>query len=203
MGVKISKHNTKLGIIPSVNLPPIVTCRRDAPCTKHCYAMRGRFRFSSNRECMQGNYNAYLQSKEKYFEEVGNFINNGLVSYSFFRWHAAGDIPDEAYFDGMVSLARKLPNTKFLAFTKKFELINEYISKGNTIPNNLKIVFSAWGERLRVDNPYGLPVAYVRFGDDAENVGIPADSQECGGDCSTCLKCWEVQNGQSVVFNQH
>lgn len=34
MQVKISTNNSKLGIIPSIDLPPILTCRADAPYQK-------------------------------------------------------------------------------------------------------------------------------------------------------------------------
>ena len=37
---KISEKNTKMGWIPSVSLPPIITCRPNAPCKKDCYALK-------------------------------------------------------------------------------------------------------------------------------------------------------------------
>ena len=42
--VKISTTVSKLGAtIPTINLPPIITCRPDAPCKHGCYALRGHF----------------------------------------------------------------------------------------------------------------------------------------------------------------
>ena len=37
MKVTISQSNTKLGMIPTISLPPIITCRKNAPCAKDCY----------------------------------------------------------------------------------------------------------------------------------------------------------------------
>ena len=203
MSVKISRSNSKLGIIPSVNLPPVTTCRTDAPCAKECYAMKGRFRFAGVKENMTSNYELYRSNPEEYFDGIKNAINNGFVSYSYFRWHAAGDIVDKQYFDNMVKIAEELPQTSFLAFTKKYELVNEYIKSGEVIPPNLHIVFSAWGSALALDNPYEFPVAYVRFKCDTENRDIPDSAVECSGNCTTCLQCWNIGHGESVVFNKH
>lgn len=203
MSVKISKTNSKLGIIPSVNLPPIITCRANAPCAKDCYAMKGRFRFSNVRDAMLSNYDQYKNDPERYFRDIKESINNGFISYSYFRWHAAGDIVDEAYFKGMVQLATELSQTSFLVFTKKYELVNSYIENGGKIPRNLHIVFSAWGSSLRFDNRHGFPVAYVRLKDEHHDCEIPESAAECSGNCTKCLQCWNMRCGESVVFNKH
>lgn len=203
MSVKISKTNSKLGVIPSINLPPIVTCRPNCPCSKDCYATKGRFRFPNVKDNMNHNYAAYLANPDEYFDDICKSINDGMVSYSYFRWHASGDIIDERYFKGMVEVAKKLPHTSFLAFTKKYEIVNDYIRKYGEVPPNLHIVLSAWGASFRLDNRYSLPVAHVRFANPEEDSTIPEAAIECSGNCQTCLRCWNIKSGQSVVFNQH
>lgn len=203
MSVKISKTNSKLGIIPSVNIPPVLTCRCDAPCTKDCYALKGRFRFPNVKANMFDNYNLYKSDPTSYFRDICSCIDNGMVTYSFFRWHAAGDIVDRNYLLGMVDVANKLERTSFLVFTKKFELVNEYIKEGNVIPPNLHIVFSAWGTSYTIDNPYNFPIAYVRLPSKQENVHIPLNAVSCSGNCTECLQCWHLEKGKSVVFNKH
>ena len=202
MSVKISTTNSKLGIIPSVNISPVISCRPECPCAKECYAMNGRFRFASVKNNMSANYEQYKQNPLSYFEDIKQFIDDGIRVYSYFRWHSAGDIVDERYFEGMIDLARKLTHTSFLAFTKKYELVNEYINRGGVIPTNLRIIFSAWGDKLVPTNPYRFPVAYVRFPDN-DNAAIPNTAIECSGDCTTCLQCWKIERGESVVFNKH
>jgi hypothetical protein len=165
--------------------------------------MRGRFRFSGVQENMMFNYNLYCGNPGEYFRGVKEAINNGFVSYSYFRWHAAGDIVDKAYFNGMVQVAMELPRTSFLAFTKKYEIVNEYVESGGVIPNNLHIVFSAWGYSLTLSNPYDFPVAYVRFKNEDENRGIPESAIECSGSCTECLQCWNMSLGEAVVFDKH
>ena len=195
MSVKISTTNSKLGLIPSVNLPPILTCRENCPCSKDCYATKGRFRFPNVRQNAQSNYEEYLKNHEKYFQEIKQAINNGMISYSYFRWHASGDIVDKEYFDGMVQTANELPLTHFLAFTKKFEIVNSFIHNGGIIPPNLNIVFSAWGDSFKIENPYDFPIAYVRFHDGENNNSRPTTALECSGDCTNCLQCWDITKG--------
>lgn len=202
MPVKISTSNSKLGLIPSVNLPPITTCRPCCPCAHDCYATKGRFRFQNVKNNLLNNYRIYLTNPKVYFSEIKHAINNGMVSYSYFRWHASGDFVDKEYFDGVIKVATELPLTSFLAFTKKFEIVNQYIQNGGTIPKNLHIVFSAWGDDFKVENPYSFPVAYVRF-KGKENKSIPNTATECSGDCTNCLQCWKIKTGESVVFNKH
>lgn len=208
----ISISNTKLGAIPTVNLPPIITCRKDAPCAKNCYACKGRFRFKNVQESMLFNLSEWQNNPGEYERSV----MDACVHYKFFRWHSAGDIPDMDYFNMMIHIAKAVPDTKFLCFTKQYELVNNVIATngyrfaicdGNGIfPPNLTIVFSAWGNNLP-DNPFRFPVAYVRLksGEGAEF--IPEDAIRCPGYCADCVKhdqnCWNLWFSQSVVFNQH
>lgn len=201
--VCISQTNDKLGSqIPSVSLLPSCSCRKDAPCSHLCYAQKGHFRYNQAQTSQLNNYNIYINDKNAYFNAIIKFLS-GLVSYRFFRWHVAGDIVDMDYLLGMIQVAKKCKNTKFLAFTKKYELVNEFIANGGKIPSNLKIIFSAWFKGWNVPNPYNLPVAYVFFKNKNLNPEIPDTSIPCKGACYECQGCWSLKKGQSVYFDQH
>lgn len=203
MEVKISTTNTKLsGQIPSVNLPPIQTCRKNAPCAHLCYARKGNFTFPNVKESHIQNLACFINDSKKYFDDIIKYLN-GLVSYRYFRYHSSGDIVNEEYFEGMIRVAKKCKTVKFLCFTKKFELINNYLANGGKIPNNLHIVFSAWDKDFKVDNPYNLPMTYVDFKDKDKNPEIPELAIPCIGKCYECQSCWSLKKGQSVVFHQH
>lgn len=204
MKVTISTTNSKLGgFIPSINLPAGLTCRADAPCQKGCYAKKGNWIFPNVKQSLADNLEYFKKDPQYYFKEIINFLNNNDVSYKFFRWHSSGDIVNNDYFKGMLKVAEACPQTKFLCFTKKFHIINLYLEAGGKIPENLKIVFSAWDNTFKVDNPYNLPVTYVRFKKDERNAAIPEYAIPCVGKCAECKACWSLKNGQSVVFNQH
>ena len=203
MKIKISTTNTKLsGQIPSVNLPPIQTCRHNAPCRHLCYATKGNFTFPNVKESHLNNLACFINDPKQYFNDIIAYLN-GLVSYRYFRYHSSGDIVNEEYFEGMVRVAKKCKSVKFLCFTKKFEIVNNYLAKGEKIPSNLHIVFSAWDKEFKVDNPYNLPMTYVDFKDTSKNPEIPELAIPCIGKCYECQACWSLKKGQSVVFHQH
>lgn len=204
MNVKISRTNEKLGVaIPSVNLPAICTCRKNTPCAKTCYANKGNFKYPKVVKSLNNNLACFVSDKNEYFNDIINYLNNGMTIYKYFRWHASGDIVNADYLEGMIKVAKKCKLTKFLAFTKKFELVNEYLASGRKLPSNLKIVFSAWDKNFEIENPYNLPVAYVNFKNKTKNPSIPHLAIPCGGKCEKCLSCWTLVKGQSVVFDQH
>ena len=113
---KVSNTNSKLGgQIYSINLPPVVTCRADAPCFKGCYACKGNWLFPNVKNSLQYNLEAYKSNPTLFFESVA--AQTALVR--FCRWHSSGDIVDMQYFEGMCKVARKNRETHYLCFTKK------------------------------------------------------------------------------------
>ena len=120
----------------------------------------------------------------------------------YFRYHVSGDIPNADYFVQMIKLAKELPNTNFLAFTKQYKIVNDFLNDGGNIPGNLKIIFSNWGE-WKCDNPHGLPVCEVIL-----KGSQPADDWKiCGGNCTECacrgIGCWQLNNGETIAIYQH
>ena len=195
---KVSNTNSKLGgQIYSINLPPVVTCRSDAPCFKGCYACKGNWLFPNVKNSLQHNLEAYKSNPTLFFESVA--AQTALVR--FCRWHSSGDIVDMQYFEGMCKVARKNKGTHYLCFTKKYEIVNEFLSKGKRIPKNLSIVFSAWSNWIP-ENPYNLPMTYV-YGKEFNNELIPKDAIPCGGKCENCQACWTLKKGQHVYFLKH
>lgn len=197
----ISLSNSKLGSIPSINLPPIVTCRPDAPCKSTCYACNGRFRFKNVKQTLVQNLEEWKSDPGKYMQSVIDACTN----VRFFRWHSAGDIPDEFYLSMMYLVAKMQPEVHFLCFTKKHEMVNLYVSKYGK-PKNLNIIFSAWGDFVP-ENPHNFPMAYVLLESGEGEDRIPARAVPCSGSCNECIKdemnCWKLKPGMCVVFKQH
>lgn len=202
--MKISITNSKLGgKIPSLNLPPLITCRENAPCSKLCYARKGNFTYDNVKKNHINNLEHFQLDSIDFFDKIIKWLNNDDIVYKFFRWHSSGDIVNINYLMGMVKVAKECPQTKFLAFTKKFELVNSYLSIYGELPSNLKIVFSAWDKDFKIENPYNLPMTYVYFKNKEKNPEIPEFAIPCVGKCYSCKSCWTLEKGQSIVFNQH
>lgn len=197
----ISNTVSKLGNIPAVNLPAVVTCRPGAPCTKGCYACKGNFIFANVQKSLRANLYCWQTHPDVYRSTV----ELAAMQNRFFRWHSSGDIPDESYLRMMFDVAEAVPICNFLAFTKRAEWVNSLLDV-RAKPENLSLVLSAWGNWIP-DNPHNLPIAYVRLRSGEGASFIPADAKPCSGACYKCVggasNCWALKNGESVVFNQH
>ena len=197
--VKISKGNSKLGAIPSVSLPSIKTCRNCA-CQEKCYAQKLERLRPAVRNAYQHNLEVWIKDPETYWREV----EASIMMSRFFRFHVSGDIPSFKYLINMVEIARRQPHCEILCFTKKYNLVNEFIEQGGELPSNLHMIFSGW-VGLEMANPFSLPEAHVRYRDGSTTAR--EDAIECSGNCTECALteggCWNLQKGQQVVFNEH
>lgn len=200
--LKISPGNSKLGAIPSVSLPSVATCRT-CGCNTKCYARKLERLRPTVAAAYQHNYEILQMSPETYWREV----EGAIMMTRFFRFHVSGDIPSPEYFEKMVQVATRQQHCKILCFTKRFEIVNGFISQGGVIPDNLQILFSAW-PGLEMQNPHGLPEAHVRFHRAGVSSTTAGESAlECGGNCTECALtyggCWSLKKGEQVVFDEH
>jgi hypothetical protein len=197
--VKISKGNSKLGQIPSVSLPSIKTCRQCA-CREKCYAQKLERLRPAVRNAYQHNLQVLVNEPDTYWREV----EASVMMSRFFRFHVSGDIPNAEYLKNMVSVASRNPHCEILCFTKRYEMVNEFIRQNGELPSNLHMIFSGWVD-LEMVNPFSLPEAHVRYRDGSTTAR--EDAVECGGNCTECALieggCWNLQEGQQVVFNEH
>jgi hypothetical protein len=196
--ISISPGNRKMGAIPSVSLPPIVTCPKNCPCAAKCYAAKMCRIYPSVKKAYQKNLDILNNDWNMYWAQV----KGAAITTRFFRYHVSGDIPNAGYFKEMVITAKQCPGTEFLAFTKQYEIVNNYISIFGDLPKNLHIIFSEWGTQ-RPENPHDLPTAAVIFKGET-----PADGWKiCGGNCTECacrgVGCWELKKGETIAFYEH
>lgn len=200
MNIKISSGNAKLGSIPSISLPAGITCRGDCECQKKCCAKRLERLRKTVRDAYKHNYDLLNQDSDTYWREV----EASIMMSRFFRFHVSGDIPDDTYFEHMADIARTNTHCEILCFTKKYDIVNRHIHIIGKLPKNLRIIFSGW-KGLKMDNPYRLPEAHVRYRDGYTTAG--SDAKECGGNCTECAitdgGCWTLKSGEQVVFNEH
>lgn len=199
MEVKISRGNSKLGAIPSVSLPSIITCR-GCDCRIKCYANKLERLRPTVRRAYKHNLDVLTNDPDTYWREV----EGSVMMNRYFRFHVSGDIVDDTYFENMVGIAQRNQHCSILCFTKKFEIVNAFLEAGGTIPDNLHMIFSGW-VGLEMPNPFSLPEAHVIYRDGtttAANEAIP-----CGGNCTECALtdggCWNLKRGEQVVFREH
>lgn len=200
MTVKISPGNTKMGAIPSVSLPAGATCRKNCGCITKCYAKKLERLRKTVREAYEHNYKVLREQPDVYWREV----EASIMMSRFFRFHVSGDIPDKDYLTHMISIAKRNSHCEILCFTKRYELVNEYLDSGGKVPQNLHFIFSKW-RGTEMPNPHNLPEAHVRYRDGTTTASNNA--KECGGNCAECAitdeGCWKLGVGEQVVFNEH
>lgn len=182
---------------------PVCTCREDAPCKETCYARKGTQKITVVQAAYYRNWRLWNENPDNFFEQVYYEIKySGLTTVRFFD---SGDFPNYDFLERVISLCEKTPDVKYMAFTKQYEIVNNYISKNGKLPNNLNIIFSAWDKLWDVPNPYNLPVAYVDFKNKRLNPEFPKNSFRCPmreSTCSACKVCWN-KNLKAVIFKQH
>lgn len=197
--LSISKGNLKLGNIQSVSLPAVLTCR-ECKCQSKCYARKIARLRPTVASAYQHNYEVLQSNPDVYWREV----EAAIMLSRYFRFHVSGDIPNTNYFAKMVEIAKRNPHCEILCFTKKYEIVNDYVYAEQTIPQNLHIIFSAWVDLMMV-NPFSFPEAHVRYRDGSTTASDGA--LECGGNCAECATedggCWTLKNGEQVIFNEH
>lgn len=197
----ISEGNAKTGKIPSFNLLPGVTCSAAAKvtCFTHgCYAVND-LRYATTRKAWGDNTEGVKNNLIDFISDMNDYFSK-LTAPRFFRIHSSGDFMSVEYAKAWYQIAKNNPGTKFLAFTKQFDIIRQ-------VPfyelNNFSLVLSSWNGR---DIPADLELLYtVAYCDDGI---ITIDSKkpliECPGNCDTCGVCWSLaKQNMNVCFYKH
>lgn len=201
--ISISHGNKKMGLIPSVSLPAIVTCNAAAPCARPgslCYAqgMERNLLHNSVIKSYYKNLLLWMTDPASYFMQV----KAAAAVSAFFRYHVSGDIPGPEYFQYMIDAARDIPHCQFLAFTKQYKIVNNYIDAGGIIPDNLHVIYSSWFN-WKCNNPHNLPVCEI-----VKDIStVPDNVYKCGGSCSNCCAaragCFLAKNGDIIAIQEH
>lgn len=201
--ISMSNKNSKTGAACLNIAFPVCTCREDAPCRKTCYACKGCQQIAVVQGAYYRNLRLYYDDPDNFFEQVYCKVKfSGLPKVRLFD---SGDFPDAEFLDRLVEVCKKTPSTKWMAFTKKYWIVNEYIDKNGDLPKNLNIMFSAWDIFWEVPNPHGLGIAYVDFDDKRLNPEFPRNAFRCPGRESTCSACGACfsKKLKAVVFHEH
>ena len=202
--IHISAGNSKLGSIMNISLPPVVTCHNCSNCSKYCYAIRSYNRFTGTAAGWNENYLLFLTDPDRYFSD----ISKAVKTQRFFRWHVSGDIVSDRYLAGMIDVAFENPKVEFLAFTKAYQIVNDWIKNESDIPSNLHLLFSA-SPGVDMPNPYGIPECHINFADPALNTYCGGAEYEyhCTGNCTECAingcGCFFLKPGDVTIINQH
>ena len=207
--------NEKTGIhVTSLNFPIEYTCNHSCECYKEskCYAESGCYLFANNQAGYSENYNFYKACDKETFIKA---VQLGIDYYGnkLFRYFTCGDIPNYAFIDCMVELAKNNPDIMFWTYTKKYHLVNLWLDCNGDLPENLTIIFSHWlnenGTYFKMDNPHDLPTSeFIPYGREElkETVDYicPCSDPSVIATCETCEHaCYKLKKGQKQALLEH
>ena len=212
-----SLGNSKVGEhVGCYNLSIEYTCNHACECYKEgkCYACGGFYQYASNQAMYTENYLFYRVSTAKTIADfiIGYIRENKL---SLFRYFTCGDIPGNKFMLVMVMVAQALPNVTFWTYTKKYHIVNKFVSENgiDSIPSNLTIIFSHWlnndGTYFSMNNPYNFPTSeFIPVGQEqlVETVNhvCPCSDPNVIATCETCkTPCYKLTFGQSMALLEH
>lgn len=198
MKVKLSRGNKKLGKRKTltINLSPIGTCQ-GMPCfnSGECYCLKAIRQYKNVRAIWMDNYLGWFFNPDNFFKTIEEEIKKRKPK--FFRWHSAGEIPSQDYFERMKKIAKDNPKTSFLCYTKRYDLVF------GIIPKNLQIIISAYpGIKIKKSLRRRFPIAWFIDGDrENRKLGICV---KCPGYCPDCRICWNLSTlDKNVIFKKH
>jgi hypothetical protein len=189
----VSSGNTKLGNIPNLNLPPLVTCIENPPCAKLCYARKAYEGYAAHscKSAWDGNLQLWQESIPLFQQALDAWLAKYKPAY--FRWHSSGDIPDRDYWCMMLRVAVKNPGTRFLCYSRRSYAWSDAEHMAN-IPN-LRILRSLWIDEAGRDEY--RPWFKVLSKDELWY------EPTCPGSCSNCLICWHLLTGEGRTIRLH
>ena len=202
--ISVSISNRKLGnTILSFSTPSIVTCPKNVPCYKGCYAASLEHLRPNLHNSLTNNLESLLHHTEEVKQKLVSFIN--LLGCYMFRFNVEGDVEIDAsrpllYIELIIEVVRKCKQTEFLVYSKS-ELWNGL----KRLPKNLHIVLSKWGD-WTVPNYDNFPTSNIlKEGESREGKRI-CPAQLCKNHeitCETCKICWRLQKGDCIWFIPH
>jgi len=191
--IQISKGNTKTGRIPAFSLPPIKSCPNNKFCAKQCYAVKSYRMYPSVKTAWNNNFE--IAQRGSLVDEFMQWYESKRKKPKYFRIHVSGDFYNEDYFMKWIDIAKRCPDTKFLAFTKVHKLAS--------IPRsgNFELVCSMFKGMDDSGIPHDAAIAYAGKEEDYNNM---REFIECPGNCETCGVCWSLSKKNiSVRFHIH
>ena len=199
--VRISNANSKMGAVASVSTLPFLTC--PAVCAGTCGAKCYAAKLANLRPSVLKSYAINTALALLRPDVYWSGIDYALKGVRYFRFHVSGDIINAEYFSRMIDAARNNPKTEILVFTKRYNVVNNWISENGELPANLHILFSGWNN-LDPANPHNLPETNVIVPDMDT---MPDNWKMCGGNCFNCacrgVGCWQAQKGDTIAFKLH
>lgn len=169
-----------------------------------CYACKGRYSFANVQKAL---YNRLESFKNPLWIFAMAFL---LKNESYFRWFDSGDLQSEEMLGKIVEVCNKTPKCNHWLPTREYAIVKKFLSKGNTIPDNLNV-------RISADMIGKLPSCKIMdaatfstisltetdpITKSAFNCPVSMKKEIKTCDEAGCRKCWD-KNTQHINYKKH
>jgi len=183
----VAGNSTMPSSVGIFNLPALFTCTPSPWCTKHCYALKGRFRWSCVKEACDWRYKQSL--KKNFVEKVVDEIKH-RPSIKYVWIHISGDFYSKEYIDKWAEIARNFPEIIFRTNTKRVDFL-----KYMKIKFSKNVVVRESTDPTRKSHNI-FPQATIKGTRGSEGFFV------CDDDCEKCkFYCWHNPK-ENVVTSQ-
>lgn len=200
--VKLMQGNRKTGSnCWTVSLFPVIDCVNCSHCKGDCYDLKNDMIYPNVIDSRAKNSAIHMVNPERYWKEIDEQIKANFVQE--LRLNVGGDLTDDD-FAYVAKLGEDNPKTMIMFFTKNYKGINKFL-ENNKFPENVHPIMSAW-LNMEMENPHNLPCSHVLY-EDGRTTAPEYGAYYCSGNCSECAfegkGCWNLKNGEHVIFRAH
>ena len=119
------------------------TCPSAGVCARHCYALKGTFKFRNVREAHTRNLMMTLDDLAGWETQMTTECQHRRMDGAWVRIHDGGDFYSEDYLRAWIRIARACPQTTFYCYTKEVQMFRDIVEPD--CPPNFRYVFSYGG----------------------------------------------------------
>lgn len=169
-----------------------ILARQAGTTCRHCYALRGRYRFPNVEAAAERRFEAF--SHPGFVPLMSALITRkdaGLPEgrRGFFRWYDSGDLQSVQDLRSIVLIAERTPEVRHWLPTREHVVLREYQDEyGRTLPGNLCIRRSM--TMVQQPAPTGRHVMY-QYSTVGVSDGFQCPAKSFGNTCGPCRACWD------------
>ena len=197
--LSVSKLTGKLSDIKGISTIPLINSfcekmqKKEGSICQKCYSIRLLLTARKN-AISPWSKNTYLLTEEEIkLDNLPKFKKGDYI-----RFNPHGELTNIIMMKNFVNIAKKNPDCFFCLFTKRTEIVKEFL-KNNDIPINIVMVKSAYKiNSIETDIPEGFNFVFnVVTNDFTEKNNIKIN---CMQKCIQCKKCYK--NGYGLIFEE-
>jgi len=193
MPVHISVMSGKLKGISAINTNTVTNefcqkMQKGNNICKHCYSQA--MLTGSRKNCQD----AFQRNSDLLSTVHLTSDDIPTINAAWFRYHGHGELINLLHFRNLCAIAFANPQTTFALWTKRKDIVWQYVEDEWAIPDNLILIYS----NAKLDRVMTKPPAY--FNKVFNNVTDKnADANCTGQKCMDCLECYKFDGADVIV----